>query len=91
MKCVFNDKIFFDNYLIHQIFLCQVGKGEDSLTITNLAPFTVYGVTVLALNKEGESSLPSAGVKVVTHVDGDTAHVSNTNRWRYLTISCNNI
>ena len=68
-----------------------MGKGEESLTITNLAPFTVYGVTVLALNKEGESSLPSAGVKVVTHVDGDTAHVSNTNRWRYLTISCNNI
>ena len=66
-----------------------MGKGEDSLTITNLAPFTVYGVTVLALNKEGESSLPSAGVKVVTHVDGDTAHVSNTNRWIYPAISGN--
>ena len=62
-------------------WLCQVGKDEESLTITNLAPFTVYGVTVLALNKEGESSLPSAGVKVVTHVDGGTAHLSNTSRW----------
>ena len=79
--------ILLKDFFIHKIFLCQVGKDEESLTITNLAPFTVYGVTVLALNKEGESSLPSAGVKVVTHVDGGTAHLSNTSRWIYPAIS----
>ena len=31
--------------------LYQVGSEEKSLTITNLRPFTVYGVTVRALNQ----------------------------------------
>ena len=79
--------ILLKDFLFIKYFLCQVGKDEESLTITNLAPFTVYGVTVLALNKEGESSLPSAGVKVVTHVDGGTAHLANTSRWIYTAIS----
>ena len=34
---------FFDLY--------QVGAQETTLTINNLRPFTVYGVTVRALNK----------------------------------------
>ena len=41
------------------------------LTVTGLIPFSVYGVTVLAVNADGEASVPSVGVKVVTHVTGD--------------------
>ena len=45
--------------------------NQTSLTITGLEPFTVYGISVWAVSKAGHSSLPSAGVKVVTHVEGE--------------------
>ena len=70
-----------------------MGPQERTLTINNLKPFTVYGVTVRALNQvrllmrlvivilvitlhysqDGQASLPSVGVKVVTHVPGAPA------------------
>ena len=55
----------------------QVGKDETSLTITGLREFSIYEVFVLAVNEEGETSMPSVGMKVVTHVEGEKNSISS--------------
>ena len=47
------------------------GVNQTNFLISDLEPFTVYGITVTAVSEAGLSSLPSAGVKVVTHVEGE--------------------
>ena len=47
------------------------GANQTNFLITDLEPFTVYGVTVTAVSEAGLSSPSSAGVKVVTHVEGE--------------------
>ena len=47
------------------------GANQTHFLITDLEPFTVYGITVTAVSEAGLSSHSSAGVKVVTHVEGE--------------------
>ena len=47
------------------------GANQTNFLIADLEPFTVYGVTVTAVSEAGLSSPSSAGVKVVTHVEGE--------------------
>ena len=53
------------------VYCLLSGVNQSSFTISGLEPFSVYGVSVSAVSKAGQSSLPSAGVKVVTHVEGE--------------------
>jgi len=48
-----------------------VEKYETDVVIGNLEDFSVYSVEIWAENKNGRKSLPTSGVKVVTHVPGE--------------------
>ena len=61
-----------------ELYLIFSGINQTNFLITDLEPFTVYGVTVTAVSEDGLSSQPSAGVKVVTHVEGERQKTFST-------------
>ena len=48
-----------------------VEKEKTEIIIGGLQDFSVYGVEIFAVNKNGGHSLPVTGVVVVTHVSGE--------------------
>jgi len=53
-----------------------VGKYKTDFVIGGLEKFSVYGVSMWAENKNGGKSLVTSGVKVVTHVEGESNSLS---------------
>eukprot|EP00090_Calanus_glacialis_P031499 TRINITY_DN5209_c0_g1_i1.p1 TRINITY_DN5209_c0_g1~~TRINITY_DN5209_c0_g1_i1.p1 ORF type:complete len:1460 (-),score=250.05 TRINITY_DN5209_c0_g1_i1:454-4833(-) len=50
--------------------LHEIPRGKAEYIINGLEKFSLYEVSMLALNKNGGASLPTYGVKVVTHMEG---------------------